>query len=55
MEEACWMVPKLAIPEYESVYMHVRKPVMEVHDACTELEKVQLELNLQISELQLKG
>jgi len=45
------MVPKLAIPEEESVKVHVRKLSTGVCDACIELAKVQLELNLHIADL----
>ncbi len=49
------MVPKLAIPEDAEVDEQVYKLAIGVRDARTELAKVQLELNLQIVELQLKA
>lgn len=49
------MVPKLAIQAVEPVEMHVQKLAIEVHEARVEMEKVQLELTLQIKELQLKA
>ena len=51
VEEAYRMVPELAIPEEEPVAVHVCKLAMGVCDACTEMARVQLELNLQITEL----
>jgi len=48
------MVPELAILEGESVEVCIRKLAIGVCDTCTELAKVQLDLNLQIG-LQLKA
>lgn len=49
------MVPKLEIPKDENVDEQVHKLVTGVHNAHTKLAKVQLELNLQITEFQLKA
>jgi len=46
VEEACRIVPELAIPEEELVEVHVRKLATGVHDAHTEMARIQLELNL---------
>lgn len=46
MEEACRMVPKLAIPEEEPIKVHICKLSIGVRDAHTELARVQMELNL---------
>ena len=43
------MVSKLAITMDELVDVHIFKLAMGIHDACIELAKVQLELNLQIA------
>eukprot|EP00253_Pinus_taeda_P012376 PITA_12376 len=51
MEEACRMVPKLAIPKEEPVEVHIRKFSIAVCDTWTEMARVQLELNLQIIKL----
>ena len=51
VEEACRMVSELAILEGELVEVHVRKFATGVRDARIELDKVQLELNLQIVDL----
>ena len=48
------MVLELAIPKGELVELHVCKLSTGVRDAHTQLAKVQLELNLQIADLQLK-
>ena len=49
------MVPELAIPEEEPVEVCVHKLATGVHNARTEMARVQLELNLQITELHLKA
>lgn len=55
IEEACQMVLELAIPEGEPIEVHIHKLAMGLRDACTKLTKVQLELNIQILEFQLKA
>lgn len=49
------MFLELAIQAEEPVEVHVKKLVAGVHDGREEMAKVQLELNLQITELQLKA
>lgn len=49
------MVLELAILANEPVDVHVHQIATVVHDACIELEKVLLELNLQIVKLQLRA
>lgn len=49
------MVPELSIPKDAEANEQVYKLTTRVHDACIELAKVQLELNLQIADLQLKA
>lgn len=49
------MVPKLATPDGEPIKVHFHKLSIGVCDAHIELDKVQLELNLQIANLQLKA
>ena len=49
------MVPELAIPEEELVEVRIHKLATGVHDTRTKMAWVQLELNLQIMELQLKA
>jgi len=49
------MVPELAIPTDELVDACIHKLTRRVRDAHTELEKVQLGLNLQITEFQLRA
>jgi len=53
--EACRSVPELGIPEDEPMDVRIRKLTAGVHEARTELEKVQFELNLKIVELELKA
>jgi len=53
--EAFRTVPELGIPKVELIDVWVQKLVARVCDARIELEKVQLELNLKITELQLKA
>ena len=48
------MVPELAIQAGEPVETRVRKLAAGVSEAQKEISRVQLELNLQIAELQLK-
>jgi len=48
------MVPDLAILGEEPVDVHIHKLAKGVCDARTEMAWVQLELNLQITKLQLK-
>ena len=55
MEEARRMVSELAIPEEEPVEVCIRKLATRVRYTWTEMAKVQLELNLQITELQLRA
>ena len=54
VDEACCTVPELEIPKAELVEVWVWKLATGVRDTCIELERVQLELNLKIVELQLK-
>lgn len=49
------MVPELAMPTKETAKVHMRRLAAEVHEVKEEMAKVQLELNLQIDELQLKA
>ena len=49
------MVPELAIPKEEPVEVHVLKLATGVRDARTKMDSIQLELNLQITKLQLKA
>lgn len=51
VEEACQMVLELDIQAEEPVEACVRKLATGVHDAQTEMARIQLELNLQIIEL----
>ena len=46
MEEACRMVPELAIPKEEPFEVCVCKLATGVHDARIEMSRVKLELNL---------
>lgn len=46
MKEAYQMIPELVIPEDAEADEQVHKLATGVCDACTELAKVQLELNL---------
>ena len=55
IEEACQMVPELAISKEELIEVHIHKLAIGVHDTHTEVARVQLELNLKIMELQLKA
>ena len=55
VEEACKMVPELAIPTEESVKARVHNLAAGVCDEREEMARVQLELNLQIAELYLKA
>lgn len=55
MEDACRMVPELAIPEEKLVEVCISKLATGVRDTQTEMAWVQLELNLQITELQLRA
>jgi len=49
------MVPESAIPEEEPVEVRVRNLAIGVREVHTEMARVQLELNLNIIELQLKA
>ena len=49
------MVPKLAIPTEAPAKVRTRRLAAGVHEVKEEMAKVQLELNLQIAELQLKA
>lgn len=51
VEEACQMVPELDIDAKERVEVRICKLDTGVHDARAEMARVQLELNLQITEL----
>lgn len=55
VEEACQMVLKLEIQAEEPVEAHIRNLATGVRDARTKMARVQLELNLQITELQLRA
>lgn len=55
VDEACWTVRELDIPKVEPIDVQVRKLTARVCDTRTELAEVQLELNLKITELQLKA
>lgn len=49
------MVPELAIMEEEPVEVHIHKLATGVRDTRTEMVRVQLDLNSQIIELQLRA
>ena len=49
------MVPELAIPEEEPVEVYLHKLAIGVCNTQMEMARVQLELNLQITELQLRA
>jgi len=49
------MVPELAILEEELVEVYIHKLATGVCDTWTKMAWVQLELNLQITELQLRA
>ena len=49
------MVPELAIPKEETVEVCIYKLATGVHDAQKKMARVQLELNLQITQLQLRA
>jgi len=51
IDEACQSVSELAI----LAKVHIHRLAVGVHEAQEEMEKVQLELNLQIAELWLKA
>jgi len=53
--EACRTVTELNIPEDVPVDARIRKLTEGVHDARTELAKVQFELNLKITQLELRA
>lgn len=55
VEEAFQMVPELAIQVEEPVEACVRKLATGVCDARAEMARVQLELNLQLTKLQLRA
>jgi hypothetical protein len=55
LEEACQMVPELAIPAEAPAEARIQRLAAGVREAREEMAKVQLELNLQIAELQLKA
>lgn len=55
MMEAYRMVPELAIPEDVEENEQVYKLAIGLHEACAKLDKIQLELGLQIVDLQLKS
>lgn len=54
MKEACLMVLELDILKDADADEQAQKLATRVHDTRIELDKVQLELNLQIAEFQLK-
>lgn len=49
------MIPNLAIQAEEPVEVHVQKLAIRVCGIRVEMDRVHLELNLQIAELQLKA
>lgn len=49
------MVLKLAIPEQEPLEVCIHKLATEVNDTQIKMARVQLELNLHITKLQLKA
>ena len=51
VEEAYWMVPELDIQVEEPVEVCIHKLDTRVRNAQVEMARVQLELNLQITEL----
>lgn len=55
MAEACRYVLELVVPDDEPVDVKIQKLASGLRDARTELTKVQFDLNLKISELQLKA
>lgn len=52
--EACKIVPELHILEEAPLGAKIKKLVVSVYDAKTEVAKVQFALNLKITELELK-
>lgn len=54
VDDACHYVLELAIPANIPVEVQIHKLATRVHEAREETIKVQLELNLQITKLQLK-
>lgn len=55
MEEACSSIPKLVVPATLPTVEKIQQLEVGVHKTWEEVTKVQLELNLQISELRLKA
>lgn len=55
IEEACQIVPDLAIPVEAPTEVHMQRLMVGLHEVQEKMAKVQLELNLQIAELQLKA
>jgi len=55
LEEACQMVPKLAIPVDAPAEARIDRLVVGVCEAWEDMTKVQLELNLQMAESRLKA
>lgn len=51
VKETCQMVQELAILKEEPVKLHIYKLATGVCDTRTEMARVQLELNLQITKL----
>jgi hypothetical protein len=54
LEEACQMVPKLAILIEAPAEARIQRLAVGVHEAREEMASVQLELNIQIAGLRLK-
>lgn len=52
--EVCRTVPELHIPEEASLEVKIMKSASSVHDAKMEVAKVQFELHLKITKLELK-
>lgn len=55
VDDACRRVPKLAIATDLLVEVQIHSLAIEVHDVREETTRVQLKLNLQITELWLKA
>jgi len=55
VSEACRTVPKLNIPEDALVHARIWKLIVGVCEAQTKLSKVQFELNLKITKLELRA
>lgn len=53
--EACRTIPKMHIPEKASLEENIQKFATGVNNARTKMANVQFELNLKITELELKS